>query len=56
MNDMLIIKTKIKDFAQGFNISSDVAEALDVKSKELLKNACERAQANGRKTVMAKDL
>ena len=56
MNEMIIIKTKIKDFAPGFNISGDVAEALDLKAKELLKNACERAQSNGRKTVMAKDL
>jgi histone H3/H4 len=56
MSEMIIIKTKIKDFAPGFNISGDVADSLDLKTKEILKNACERAQANGRKTVMAKDL
>lgn len=56
MTDMIIVKTKIKDFAPGFNISGDVPEALDVKAKELLKEACKRAQANGRKTIMAKDL
>jgi histone H3/H4 len=56
MTEMIIVKTKIKDFAPGFNISGNVAEALDLKTKEILKNACERAQANGRKTIMAKDL
>jgi histone H3/H4 len=55
MTDMIIIKTKIKDFAPGFNISGDVAEALDNKTKELLNEACKRAQANGRKTIMGKD-
>jgi histone H3/H4 len=56
MADMVIVKAKIKEFAPGFNISGDVAEALDAKAKVLIKEACERAQANGRKTVMAKDL
>ena len=53
---MIIVKAKIKDFAQGFNVSGDVAEALDEKVKAMVKEACERASANGRKTVMAKDL
>ena len=56
MTEMLIIRSKIKDSVPGFNISGDVSEALDLKTKELLKKACERAQSNGRKTVMAKDL
>lgn len=53
---MIVVKAKIKEVAPGFNISGDVAEALDAKAKELVKAACERANANGRKTVMAKDL
>ena len=56
MSDMIVVKAKVKDFAPGYNVSGDVAEALDVKAKELLKAACERANSNGRKTVMAKDL
>lgn len=56
MSDLVIVKAKIKEFAPGFNIAGDVAEALDKKAKELIKSACERAQANNRKTVMAKDL
>jgi histone H3/H4 len=56
MSEMIIVKAKIKDFAQGFNVSGDVPEALDAKVKEILKAACERAKANNRKTLMAKDL
>jgi histone H3/H4 len=56
MSEMIIVKAKIKEFAPGFNVAGDVADALDAKAKDLLKAACERAQANGRKTVMAKDL
>lgn len=52
----LVIRTKLKEVAQGFNISSDFADALDKKAEELVKSACERAKANGRKTVMSKDL
>jgi histone H3/H4 len=53
---MLIVKAKIRDVAQGFNVSGDFADALDKKAEQLVKDACARAEANGRKTVMAKDL
>ena len=53
---MLVVKAKIKDVAEGYNVSGDLAEALDKKVEELIKAACKRAQENGRKTVMAKDL
>lgn len=54
---MLVIKSKIKEVTGGeYNISSDFAEALDEKVKEMIKKATERAEANNRKTVMAKDL
>jgi len=56
---MLIVKAKIKDIVQqhgDFSIAGDVAETLDKKAKELLKGACERARANNRRTVMARDL
>tara|TARA_Y100000294_G_C8437664_1_gene289442 strand:+ start:249 stop:410 length:162 start_codon:yes stop_codon:yes gene_type:complete len=53
---MLIVKAKIKETCQGFNVSSDVAVALNVKCEELLKAACKRAEGNSRRTVMAKDL
>jgi histone H3/H4 len=56
MSDSIIVKTKIKELAIGFSVSSDFADVLDEKAKELLKNAMRRAEANGRKTVMSKDL
>lgn len=56
MADSVIVKAKIKDVAAGYNVAGDVADALDKKVKDLLKEACTRAQANGRKTLMAKDL
>lgn len=56
MSDMLVVKAKIKDVAKGANVSGDFAEALNEKAIELVKLAVERAKANGRKTVMGKDL
>lgn len=53
---MYVVKAKIKDAAKGFNVAGDVAEALNKKVEQLIKDACARAEANGRKTVMAKDL
>ena len=56
MSNLIIIKAKVKDFAENYNVSSDLIPTLDSKVKNLLKEAIERAKANGRKTVMAKDL
>jgi len=53
---MIVVKAKIKEVAQNFNVSGDFAEALDKKVTELVKTAMERAEANGRRTVMPKDL
>ena len=56
----IIIRRKIKDYAEvdgtKFQVASDFADALAKKVESLVKEACKRAQANGRKTVMAKDL
>ena len=53
---MLVVKAKIKEAASDFNVAGDLADALDKKVQELVKAACERAKANNRRTVMAKDL
>jgi histone H3/H4 len=53
---MLIVKAKIKEVASGYNVSGDLADALNKKVEEMIKDACARAEANNRKTVMAKDL
>jgi len=56
MSDSVIVKTKIKELATGYNIAGDFADALDEKVKLLVKDAVRRAEGNSRKTVMAKDL
>lgn len=56
MADLLVVKAKIKDAAKGCNVAGDFAEALDKKLRQLVTDACARAEGNGRKTVMAKDL
>ncbi|MBW2965729.1 DUF1931 domain-containing protein [Candidatus Woesearchaeota archaeon] len=53
---MLIVKAKIKSVAPGYNVAGDLAEALNAKVEGLVKAAAARAEANGRKTIMAKDL
>lgn len=56
MADLLVVKAKIKDYAEGCNVSGDFAPALSEKVVQLVKDAAKRAQANGRKTVQARDL
>lgn len=52
----LVVKAKLKDAAKGYNVAGDLADALDKKLQKAVEGACKRAEANGRKTVMAKDL
>jgi len=52
----LIVKSKIKAAVKELNVSSDVPEALNKKVEHLLKEAAERAKANGRRTLQARDL
>ena len=53
---MIVVKAKLKEVAQDYSIASDFAEKLDEKVTQLIKDACARAQANNRKTVMGRDL
>jgi histone H3/H4 len=53
---MLVVKAKIKDYATGYNVAGDFADALNEKVAQLIKDAVKRADANGRRTVMAKDI
>lgn len=53
---MLVVKSKIKEVVGNYNVSSDFADALDDAVQCMVKKAAERAEANNRKTVMAKDL
>ena len=54
----LIIKSNIREAVKEKipNVSSEVPEALNQKVQELLNRAAERALANGRRTLHARDL
>ncbi len=54
----LIIKSNIREAVKDKipNVASEVAEALNQKVQEILDKACERAKANGRRTLHARDL
>lgn len=52
----IIIKSKIKDAVPDLNVAGEVPEALNKKVLTLLKEAAERAKANGRRTLQARDL
>ena len=56
MADLLVVKAKLKDACPGYNVAGDLADAADALVRDALKKACKRAEGNGRKTVMAKDL
>ncbi len=56
MSEMVVVKAKIKDIAQGFNVAGDVADALNAKVVALIKEGCERAKGNKRTTLMGKDI
>lgn len=52
----LVVKAKVKEAAKGMNVASDFADALDAEVQNIVKRACKRADANGRKTVQSRDL
>ncbi len=56
MAELVVVRSKLKDHAEGMNVSGDFAEALSAKAVELIKAAAHRAQQNGRKTLKAHDL
>ena len=53
--EMIIKKTKVRENVQG-SISEDFYHKFDERVKRLLRDAKERAQLNGRKTLMDKDV
>ncbi len=52
----LIVKTKIKEVAKGMNVAGNFADALDEEVKAMVEKAVKRAEANGRRTIQARDL
>jgi len=52
----LIVKSAVKDALENHNISADFYDAFDQEVAALVDEAAERADANDRKTVQARDL
>lgn len=52
----LVVKANIKSVVPGYNVAGDFAAALEKMVEDAIKKASERAEANGRKTIMKKDL
>jgi len=57
---MIIVKSQIKEAVKSVsnidNVSADFAEKLNEKVMLLIKDACQRAKENNRKTLMGKDV
>lgn len=53
---MVVVRSKIKDLAEGMNVAGDFASALNEEVVALVGKAAARAKANGRRTVQARDL
>jgi histone H3/H4 len=56
MERYYIVKSNLRKLAKGFAIGKGFDESLNIYVKEAVLKACLRAKANGRKTVMPKDL
>jgi histone H3/H4 len=60
MKGSLIVAANVKDAAKieekNLNVSEDFYRELENKVKEIVNKACVRAKANGRNTVMGKDV
>ncbi len=52
----LVNKSKIKEIVKDMQVSGEVSLELERKVEEILKRAEQRAKANGRRTIFARDL
>lgn len=52
----LIIKSKVKSAVPDMQVSGEVPDALNKKVLRILDEASQRAKANGRRTLQARDL
>lgn len=58
-SEVLVVASKVKGYIRarsGMNTSGTVLDALSAKVKQLCDEAIDRAKADGRKTVMDRDL
>ncbi|MBW3016784.1 DUF1931 domain-containing protein [Candidatus Woesearchaeota archaeon] len=52
----IVVKAKVKELAKGMNISTDFMPKMDEEVNKMVVKALDRARANNRKTVMARDI
>lgn len=52
----LVKKNAVREAVGDLNVGSDVYEEVDEKVEDLIEEAAERAEANGRRTVKARDV
>jgi histone H3/H4 len=55
-SEWVIVKSKIKEMVGTYNVSADFNVELNKKVKSMITDAMKRAEANGRKTVMGRDI
>lgn len=58
MGDVLVVQSKVKALVKKkkMAMSADAVKALSAEVKNLITKAIERAKANGRKTIKARDI
>lgn len=60
MGSAIVVRSQIRNFAKidgkALNISNEFYEALNRKVEKLIMEACERAKANSRTTLMGRDV
>lgn len=56
MAELVVVRSKIKEHAEGLNVAGDFAGALSEAVVGMIKKAAARAKANGRKTLKPQDL
>lgn len=58
MGEVLVVQSKVKELIKKSkkNTSGDAIVALSKSLEDLVKKACARAEANGRKTVQSRDI
>ena len=52
----IVVKAKVKEQLKALNLSADFMPTINKKVNQMVLDAIERAKANQRKTVMARDL
>lgn len=51
----IVKKARIRDEVENMNVGAEFYQEVDEHVKEFVKKAADRAEANGRKTVKARD-